>query len=324
MCTSFTFKTKDFYFARTLDYFCSFKEKVIICKRNYPFKFKEYKTILNHYAIIGLGALIDNYPFYFDACNEKGLCMAGLNFVGYAKYNSKINNKINITPYEFIPYILSTCSNIDEAYKLIENINLVAIPYNDELPISELHFIISDKNKSLTIESTINGLKIYDNKIGILTNNPTFDFQMFALNNYIHLTSKDVINTFSQRIELDNYSLGLGCYGLPGDFSSQSRFVKTAYIKYNSICNDDEISSINQCFQIMDSVAQVDGCIINNENKYFKTLFKTLYNATKGIYYYTTATNRQVNAVLLNNIDLNGTNLKAYEINHAPSIKYCN
>ena len=93
MCTSVSFTTKDHYFGRTLDMECSYNEKVIITPRNYNFKFRMSGELTNHYAIIGIGAVVDNYPLYYDATNEKGLSVAGLNFPVSAKFSESVNDK---------------------------------------------------------------------------------------------------------------------------------------------------------------------------------------------------------------------------------------
>ena len=115
MCTAATYKTKEFYFGRTLDYELSYGDEITITPRNYEIKFRHQKTIKNHYAIIGMAYVTENYPLYYDAINEKGLCIAGLNFVGNAHYNETTDNKDNITQFEFIPWILSQCTTVKEA-----------------------------------------------------------------------------------------------------------------------------------------------------------------------------------------------------------------
>ncbi|MCQ4504493.1 linear amide C-N hydrolase, partial [Vibrio parahaemolyticus] len=79
---------------------------------------------------------------------------------------------------------LGKCATIDEAKKLLAEINLVNINFSEELPLSPLHWMLADQNEALVIESTIDGLKIYNNPVGVLTNNPPFDYQLFNLNNY--------------------------------------------------------------------------------------------------------------------------------------------
>ena len=149
MCTAATYKTKDFYFGRTLDYEFSYGDEVVVTPRNYEFHFRKKDSIKNHYAIIGMAYVTEEYPLYYDAVNEKGLGIAGLNFVGNAKYHDMVDDKDNIAQFEFIPWILCQCSNVSEAKVLIEKINFLNVPFNEKLPLAQLHWIISDKNESL-------------------------------------------------------------------------------------------------------------------------------------------------------------------------------
>ena len=86
MCTAATYQTKDFYFGRTLDYEFSYGEEIVITPRNYEFNFRHMGQAEEHYAIIGMAHVAGDYPLYYDAINEKGIGMAGLNFVGNAVY----------------------------------------------------------------------------------------------------------------------------------------------------------------------------------------------------------------------------------------------
>ena len=324
MCTAVTYKTKDFYFGRTLDYEYSYKEEVTITPRNYEFKFRNEETISSHYAIIGMAYVADNYPLYYDAINENGLGMAGLNFVGNAYYNDIQENKDNIAQFEFIPWILSQCSTTEEAKKLIEKINLINTPFNGQLPLAQLHWIIADAEESITVEAVKDGIKIYDNPVGVLTNNPPFDKQLFALNNYMNLSNKSPKNTFATNLELQQYSRGMGAIGLPGDLSSQSRFVRASFIKMNSVSGKDENESVSQFFHILNSVDQQRGCCELEDGKYEITIYTSCCNATKGIYYYTTYDNHQITAVDMHNENLDGEELVRYPLVNGEHIKYQN
>ncbi|MDE5600380.1 MAG: choloylglycine hydrolase, partial [Oscillospiraceae bacterium] len=288
MCTASTYKTKDFYFGRTLDYEFSYGEEVTIVPRNYPFHFLEKGNINSHYAIIGMAHITEDYPLFYDAINEKGLGMAGLNFVGNAKYKESVEGKDNIAQFEFIPWILCQCDNVKEAKNLVEKINLLNTPFNDNFPVSDLHWIISDSEASITVESVKEGIKIYENPVGVLTNNPTFDIQMFELNNYMSLSATSPENRFAKEINLKQYSRGMGAIGLPGDLSSQSRFVRVAFTKLNSISGEGEKESVSQFFHILNSVDQQRGCCNLGDGKYEITIYTSCCNANKGIYYYTT------------------------------------
>ncbi len=312
MCTAATYKTNDFYFGRTLDYESSYGEEIVIMPRNFRLDFLSEGICEKHYAVIGTAHIAGGYPLFYDAVNEKGLCMAGLNFVGNAHYFKNKNGKSNIAQYEFIPWILGKCTSTDEAKELISNINITDTPFSEHMPVGQLHWIIADKNSAITVESVSDGIKVYDNPLGVLTNNPPFDEQMFRLNDYMHLSSRQPKNTFSDKLELKAYSRGMGAIGLPGDLSSQSRFVRVAFVKANSVSGKGETESVSQFFHILGSVDQPRGCCEVADGKYEITIYTSCCNADKGIYYYTTYDNHRISAVDMRKESLDGNELISY------------
>lgn len=324
MCTAVTYKTQDFYFGRTLDYEFSYGDEVTITPRNYLFDFRTMGVMKTHYAIIGMAYVADGYPLYYDAFNEKGLCMAGLNFVGNADYKEKAPDKDNIAQFEFIPWILGQCGSVREAEALLTKINLINIPFSEALPLAQLHWIIADRNEAITVESVKEGIRIYENPVGVLTNNPPFDEQMFVLNNYMHLSPKSPTNNFSDKLPLHTYSRGMGALGLPGDLSSQSRFVRAAFTKMNSVSGTSEEESVSQFFHIMGSVDQQRGCCDVGDGKFEITIYTSCCNADKGIYYYTTYNNHQITAVDMHKEELDGTSLVRYPLITGEQIKMQN
>ena len=324
MCTAITYKTKDFYFGRTLDYEISYGDEVTITPRNYEFNFRHKQNIKNHYAIIGMAYVTENYPLYYEAVNEKGLGIAGLNFVGNAQYNKKIKGKDNITQFEFIPWILSQSTTVKEAKKLIEKANLLEEPFSTKLPLAQKHWIISDSIESITVEAVKDGIKIYENPVGVLTNNPTFDKQMFELNNYMNLSTKSPKNTFAKSLNLEKYSRGMGAIGLPGDLSSQSRFIRAAFVKMNSVSKEEEKESVSQFFHILNSVEQQRGCCELDDGIFEITIYTSCCNASKGIYYYTTYDNHQITAIDMHKENLNSENLIRYPLIKDEQIKMQN
>ncbi len=321
MCTAATYKTKDFYFGRTLDYEFSYGDEVTIVPRNYVFHFRNMGAMESHYAMIGMACVIENYPLYYDAVNEKGLGMAGLNFVGNAKYRDIEKDKDNVATFEFIPWILSQCGNVEEAKELLCRINLTKISFSESLPPTQLHWIISDREHSIVVESVDEGLKVYDNPVGVLTNNPPFDEQMFQLNNYMQLSPKAPKNCFSDKLDLYAYSRGMGALGLPGDLSSQSRFVRVSFVKMNSLSGDSEEESVSQFFHILGSVDQQRGCCEVGDGKYEITIYTSCCNVDKGIYYYTSYDNHQITAVDMYREELNGSGLIRYSLIKGEQIK---
>lgn len=324
MCTAISFTTKDHYFGRNLDLEYSYIETVTITPRNYPLLFRKKESLNTHYAMIGIAYVHNGYPLYYDATNEMGLSMAGLNFPGNADYKPEISEKDNITPFEFIPWILGQCSTVKDAKVLLDKINLLEEHYNNKLPLSPLHWMISDRESSITVESVKDGLKIYENPVGVLTNNPTFDMQLFHLNNYMNLSPQKPENRFSDKVKLTRYSNGMGALGMPGDWSSQSRFVKTAFTKLNSVCGTSEEESVSQFFHILGSVEHQRGCVDMGNNLYEITLYSSCCNTDKGIYYYRTYENSQITAVDMFRENLDGEKVITYPLIKEQQIKWQN
>ena len=303
MCTAVSLGR---YFGRNLDLERSYAESVVITPRHYKFSFRTLPTSESHYAMIGMATVAEGYPLYYEATNEKGLSMAGLNFPCNAHYGAYREGKDNVAPFEFIPYILCRCKDTAEALECLENINLVNINFSGELPLSPLHWIISDKEKSITVESVREGLKVYDNPYGVLTNNPTFDYHLMNINNYMNLHEGMGENRLSERQNLSSYSLGMGALGLPGDYSSASRFVRAVFIKEKSPCFESERENVSHFFHILGGVAMPKGCVMTKDGEYEYTRYSCCCNADKGIYYYNTYDNIGITAVDMHDYDLEG------------------
>lgn len=324
MCTAVAWQSGDLYFGRTLDYERSFGEEVVITPRNYPLSFCGEKIMPSHYAIIGMAHAADGYPLYYDAVNEKGVAAAGLNFVGYAVYHDPIPTRKNIAHFDLIPWVLSQCGSVQEAKELLPATNITGIAFNGMLKPAKLHWIIADKEESIVVESVADGLRIYHNPAGVLTNNPPFPQQLFQLNNYLGLSPKEPENRFSDKLDLQIYSRGMGALGLPGDLSSQSRFVRATFTKLHAAEGKNEKENVGQFFHILDTVAQTDGCCILEEGSREKTIYTSCCNVNKGIYYYTTYENRQITAIDLYHSNLDSDQLSCFVLKREEEIRFQN
>ena len=314
MCTAATYQTRDFYFGRTLDYEFSYGDEVTITPRGYAFSFR-YAGRLDHpYVMIGMAHVAQDYPLYYDAMNEKGLCMAGLNFVGNAAYADVIPGRENVAQFELIPYLLGQCASVAEARDRLARLILVGTPFSTQLPAAQLHWLLADQHQAVVIESMADGLHIYDNPVGVLTNNPPFPQQLFQLNNYMSLSPRQPENRFAPQLPLAPYSRGMGALGLPGDLSSASRFVRVAFTRMNAVSGDSEAESVSQFFHILGAVEQQRGCCEVRDGQYEITLYTSCCNAARGIYYYTTYENRQITAVDMHRENLNGSALIRYPL----------
>ena len=314
MCTAVCYRSNASYFGRNLDLHRGYGERVIITPRNYAINTRCEKSIQSHYAMIGMATVVDDFPLYYEATNEKGLSMAGLNFPENAVYYHFSEKKDNITPFELIPWILAQCACICEAKALLKKINLVNINFSEQLPLSPLHWMISDKKRSIVVEPLKEGLKIYDDPFEILTNNPPFEYHYTNVSNYMGLSTGHATSQFEKRIPVKNYSLGLGALGLPGDYSSASRFIRALFVKENSVLEHSEKSNVNQFFHILYSVAMPKGCVETAEGLEY-TRYSSCCNVDTGIYYYTTYDNFTITPIHMHGVDLNKSLLYTYDVN---------
>ncbi|MBE6915699.1 MAG: choloylglycine hydrolase family protein [Ruminococcaceae bacterium] len=324
MCTAITYKTRDCYFGRNLDMECSFGEHVTVTPRNFRFRFRKMGEIDRHFAMIGMAHIAKGYPLYYDATNEKGLSMAGLNFPDNADYKPYRDGKDNVAPFELIPWVLGQCATVSDAETLLGRINLYHENFSEKLPLTPLHWLISDGERSLTLEAVKSGVKLYHNPVGVLTNNPPFEQQLFQLNNYMRLSARTPENIFCGDLDLKAYSRGMGGLGLPGDASSMSRFVRAVFVKKNSVSNDTESASVSQFFHILKSVEMQRGCVELGDGVYEFTRYSSCCNTDRGIYYYTTYENNGIHAVNLHRENLQGSELIAYPMQTVQAVKFQN
>lgn len=314
MCTAINVKLHDTYFGRNLDLDYFFDSRVIIVPRNYKINFKKEEPILSHYAMMGVGMVIDDYPLFADVINEKGLSIAGLNFPFNAKYYQYNDQKKNLAAYELVLYLLATCRNIRQVKDELSKINVLDEDFSPSIKLTPLHFLISDTNTSIVLETTKDGMKVYDNKYNILTNNPPFQYQLEYLSKFNRLTNQSVdpatISLSSQLF----YSYGSGGYGLPGDYSSASRFIKANFVKNYLVPSNEELENVRSFFSVLDSVYMPYGSIKTTVG-YEHTRYTTCYNLSRGILYYKTYENPNINEIIMSKYNLDNSSLIQVEFN---------
>lgn len=304
MCTALAIENGGLYFGRTLDHTGSYGERVILMPRRFPLPMRHEKTVESHYAMIGIGCIRDGYPLYYDGANEKGLAMAGLNFVQSADYGKPESGKINVAQFELLPWILASCATVEEAKTLLGEVCVTDTAFSSELPSARLHWILADDRETMVLEVMADGMHIYPNLIGVLTNEPPFPLQVTNLNSYVNLTTEMPENRFSKSLPLRPYSRGMGALGLPGDLSSISRFVRAAFWKEHTLWGETEAACVSSFFHLLDTVKMVKGCCRTEAGEEEYTLYQSCYHG--GVCYYTTYENRQITAVDMMQEDLDG------------------
>ena len=322
MCTAISFTSGDHYFGRNLDLEYSLNEAVVVIPRRFPLSFRCMPGLDTHLAMIGIATVADGYPLYYDATNEAGLSIAALNFPGNAHYAPPGDNN-TIAPYELIPWLLARCVSAAQARAMLSDLRLAALPFSDALPLSPLHFLISDSRENIVIEPMRDGLHIHDNPCGVLTNNPPFKMQMEYLSRYMRLDSRDPENTLDPSLNLTPSSRGTGAVGLPGDLSSPSRFVRAVFTKAHSQCGNTQEESVTQFFHILSSVAHVRGSVLV-QGKPEITVYSSCCNTTRGIYHYTTYENSRITAIDMHRENLDGNTLSVFPLIRQQQIDHQN
>lgn len=291
MCTAMSFTAQQHYFGRTLDLDYRHEENVIIMPRRYPVPFRRAGTLHQHFAMIGIAYAPDGMPLYYDATNEHGLSMAGLRFAGCAHYPQERDGYDNIAPFELIPWVLGQCQTVEEAKQLLQRVNLAAIPYSDTLPLMPMHWQLDDRQESLTIEPTPDGLMLRENNTRVLTNSPSLPAQLAALARCEAVGTDDA---------------------LPGGCDSTSRFVRVSSVRAACPSHGDEAAAVPHFFRLMQSAAVPRGMVCTEEGKPHYTQYTSCCNADAGVYYYTTYDDPVPRAVALSHAELDGDALDCY------------
>ncbi len=283
MCTAIS---KDGFFGRTLDLDGNRGEAVVIMSRRFPLRFRYEADMTQHPAIIGCALVNEGVPLWFDAVNEYGLAAAGLNFPEYAEYLEPKRDKINLASFELIPFVLSRCRNLLEATELLKHCNITPDSVSPDLPATPLHWLIADREGSITVEPTAGGLVIYDNRFGVLTNSPPFP---------VH----------RDNVMLNSKVTPASSAGLPGDWSSESRFLRALFAKKYTAG-----SGVGDFFHMMDSVFVPNGC----GKKDWRTVYTSCADLERGEYYFTTYENREIKKIALNWGNLDSDRLLVYSM----------
>ncbi|WP_338842592.1 choloylglycine hydrolase [Clostridium perfringens] len=329
MCTGLALETKDglHLFGRNMDIEYSFNQSIIFIPRNFKCVNKSNKKELTtKYAVLGMGTIFDDYPTFADGMNEKGLGCAGLNFPVYVSYSKEdIEGKTNIPVYNFLLWVLANFSSVEEVKEALKNANIVDIPISENILNTTLHWMISDiTGKSIVVEQTKEKLNVFDNNIGVLTNSPTFDWHVANLNQYVGLRYNQVPEFKLGDQSLTALGQGTGLVGLPGDFTPASRFIRVAFLRDAMIKNDKDSIDLIEFFHILNNVAMVRGSTRTVEEKSDLTQYTSCMCLEKGIYYYNTYENNQINAIDMNKENLDGNEIKTYKYNKTLSINHVN
>lgn len=320
MCTVIKFLDKDgnFYFGRNLDLDQrNYGEQPLLAPKGYEITYKHLPSETLTTPVIGMGINLNGYPLFFEAASEKGLAIANLNFPNNAYFPEDIvDDKENVTPYELTLWVLNHCSTVEEVKELLLNkSHIIGTPVAEHMPISPVHWIVSDNSKSsIVIETTKDkGLQIFDNPINVLTNNPTFEWHLQNLNYYVNLNPHDTDDSVWDEKTLKPQGVGTGSLGLPGDATPQSRFIRASYLNANYPTADNETENVARAFNTLGSIAMPRGTVINREGDLEYTLYSCCYSQKTKTFYYRKWNDANIKEISISDQNREGDKLIAFE-----------
>lgn len=314
MCTSIVMRSENVYFGRNMDIDYDFGQSAVITPRSFPLYFKEEKEIKAHFSMVGTAAVFENYPLYAEAMNEKGLYMSALNFPDNACYSEKRENgKHNISAAELILWVLSQCETTEEARALLEKTNIRAIPFSAQLSLTPLHWHIADESGSLCVEKTKEGLNIYDNPFDVVTNNPVFPHHKEEMWKTSLFSNKNP--SFEKKEAPCGSQLGLGAWGLRGDFSSHSRFEK-AFFLLNFCSKEKSENCVSQFFHILSSVAVIKGAVLTKNEKPHYTKYSCCFDQKNLTYYFKEYFSQKTEKLKLTEENMKGSSLQSFSFTY--------
>lgn len=317
MCTSLTLTTKNQVntLARTMDFAFLLDPELIFIPRKFPLVSEVDQTERSvNYAMMGIGRNLGTYIFA-DGLNETGLACASLYFPGYAEYNdSAIPGKTNLAPHEIVGWLLTNFSTLEEVKAAIPQLNIVSTPLKLMNVITPLHWIITDKTgNTIVIEPMKGGIMIHDNPLGVMTNSPDFNWHLTNIRNYIGVSPNKTGPIQLNGMTFSPFGAGAGSFGLPGDFTPPSRFLRALFGReaINPINNEEEC--ISAAFHILASVDIPKGSVITDDGIDF-TQYTACMVCNTGTYYYKTYDNNQIARACLFNEDFEAKDPKVWDI----------
>ncbi|MGN5650234.1 choloylglycine hydrolase family protein [Bacillus sp. Brlt_9] len=328
MCTSLTLQTKNgqHLFARTMDFTLDMNQEVIIIPRHYQWNNITGEIINTKHATVGMGINHQGRIIMADGVNEAGMTCATLYFPGFATYSQSIDdNKTNLAPFDFVTWSLTQFNSVKELKKSIDSLTFLDIPLPDLGLTPPLHWILADKwGDCIVLEPISEGLKMYDNPLGVMTNSPEFNWHLQNLRQYIGLKSQPFAPTEWSNLPLSAFGQGSGSMGLPGDFTPPSRFVRAAYGKQNIQGIDSEEEGVSALFHILSNCEVPKGGVITEEGALDNTIYTSVMCMESGTYYYHTYDCRQIIAVHLFHENLDTDEIKSYPFQRKQKIFYEN
>lgn len=313
-CTGITLKSKDgaTIAARTIEWAESIMNNMyVVVPRNQELQSFtpsgingiKFKT---KYGFVGLA--VEQKEFMVEGINEKGLSAGLFYFPNYGKYQpyDATQKEKSLSDFQVVSYVLAVCSSIDEVKKELKKVRIINIDSRS----STVHWRFTEPSgRQIVLEIVNEVMHFYENPLGVLTNSPGIEWHWTNLNNYINLQPGSIPAHSFGPLEMKNLGHGSGLLGLPGDFTSPSRFVRAAFFQLTATQQPTGEETAIQAFHLLNNFDIPVGTELPlgkvPTDMPSATQFTVVSDTHNKILYYRTMYNSNIRCINLKNIDFN-------------------
>lgn len=208
------------------------------------------KTFVAEYGYVGIA--VENDEFIMEGINEAGLAAGLFYFPEYGEYMpyKEADKSMCVSDMQFVSWVLSTCTSIDEMLALMPTIRVVGI----DPRASTVHWRVSEESgRQVVVEIVNQQVIVYENPLGVLTNSPELTWHLTNLNNYVNLVSGSIYQREIGSLDLRAFGGGSGLHGLPGDMTPSSRFVRAAFFQSTAPRLEKPEHTVVQAFHLLNN-----------------------------------------------------------------------
>jgi choloylglycine hydrolase len=313
-CTAMVFRAQDGtgIYARTMEWGASdLKSELVLVPRNMTFASAlgagETGMVWNNlYGFVGVNAA--GLPYAADGMNEVGLTVGVLFFPGFAEFQqpSAAQQSMTMNSLDVANYLLGNFKTVEEVRQAMPKIRVVRnadIEKEFGSPVPIHHIVTDATGASIVIEYTKDGtLSIFDNKVGAMTNSPSYDWHLLNLRNYANLTPRGAPdNRNINGVSLAPFGAGSGMLGLPGDFTPPSRFIRAVAFVNSMEPVEDAAQAVNAAATMLNNFDIPKGLVregATTEDYHLGyTQWSVIADMSHKVYYYWTMYDRRMRSV---------------------------
>lgn len=321
MCTSLTLASSQghYFLARTMDFDFELQGKPTYIPRHYQFNSDLGHTYTAQYGFLGTGRNIGEY-ILIDGVNEHGLSGAALYF-NESVYQTSENaapGQVNLASHEVLNWILGNCRNINDLVEQLPRLNIVGAKNHLLQIVVPLHWIITDQTgHCVVLEARADGLKLLENPVGVMTNSPEFEWHLKNLSNYNHLQPEPHQQRQYGALKVKDFGPGAGALGLPGDYSSPSRFVRASFLRNYTVQQENDQATLNAMIHLLNNVDIVKGVKVMANGVVEYTQYRAYYSLSTHTYYIQPYQDQNLYEVKLTEALLQETQPQSFELPQA-------